>query len=91
MTAAEPLINKCAVGFTKEESEDWYLECAELLCHWAHRYYTQFWMRYCSSPHVDVQMFVKLMQTQLLIKRLGYAQEGELLELKEKLEVALCS
>ena len=90
MTAAEPLINKCAVGFTKEESEDWYLECAELLCHWAHRYYTEFWLRYCSNPDVDVGLFTELMKAQLLIKRLGLAQEGEVLELKEKLEVALC-
>ncbi|MBR3554240.1 MAG: hypothetical protein IKN72_12765 [Clostridia bacterium] len=65
-------------------------ECAELLCNWAHRYYTEFWLRYYSSPHVDVRLFVNLIQTQLLIKRLGMAQEGELLELKEKLEVALC-
>lgn len=34
----EPLIGEFAAGLQPEETEDWYLECAELLCDLAHNY-----------------------------------------------------
>ena len=34
----EPLISEFAAGLEPEEMEDWYLECAELLCDLAHAY-----------------------------------------------------
>lgn len=34
----EPLIMEFAGGLDREEAEDWYFECAELLCDLAHNY-----------------------------------------------------
>lgn len=38
---AEPLIHEFAAGLDPEETEDWYFECAELLCNLAHAYYKE--------------------------------------------------
>jgi hypothetical protein len=38
VTQLEPLITEFAAGLEPEETEDWYLECAEILCDLAHAY-----------------------------------------------------
>lgn len=37
----EPLIEEFAAGLDPEETEEWYLECAELLCDLAHSYFVE--------------------------------------------------
>jgi hypothetical protein len=48
VSRAEPLIEEFAAGLEPEETEDWYLECAELLCNLAHAYYIE-----CKSSRME--------------------------------------
>lgn len=91
MEAAEPLINKCAVGFTKEEAEDWYLMCAEWLCGIVQNVVVQRYLAFREEAQSIPQpvSFCETVQHVLVRIRLEHAAEGDYFELKEQLEAVL--
>lgn len=55
VVAAEPLLQEFAEGLDREQQNNWYCECAELLCDLAHNY----WMR-CQDSDEEPLMEVWL-------------------------------
>lgn len=93
MEAAEPLITKCAIGFTKEEFEEWYSVCAEWLCRIVQNAVVKRHLFFCETVQAipSSSTFCEMVQHVLVQIRLEHVKEGDYFELKKQLEAALCT